>query len=93
MTLSLLIDEEDGVVADCKFEVFGSPAFQDAVEAAATLLLRKNYMQAKRLSADLIETKMTFKASDEEINLVLEAIDIATADCLDILIEDFLCVS
>lgn len=89
LELSLLVDEEDGVIADAKADVFGPPVFARGAEAACDLLVRKNYIQARRLSAELIEKEMG--ESDGVIgylNPILEAIDQATERCMDIPIED-----
>ncbi len=88
LILALLIDEEDGVIADARFSAFGPPTLHDASEAACNELLRKNYMQARRMSADLIEKKMSLVPNNSDLNLVIDAIDEATKDCMDIPIED-----
>jgi NifU-like protein len=88
ITLSLLIDEEDGVIADCRFDLFGPPSLHDTAAAATQLLLRKNYLQAKRISADLIEAKMATKNADY-LNQLIDLIDSITDQCMDIPIEDF----
>lgn len=90
--LYLLIDESDGVIADAKFQVFGQSALIGAAEAACEVLIRKNYDQARRITADLIDKQVRDKsdtpAFPEEtfahLNLVLEAIEQATEQCLDI---------
>jgi len=90
LCLHLLIDEEDGVVADAKFQAFGPPVLIGAADYGCELLLRKNYMQARRLTADLIDKKgQTFpEGAGVYLNLVIDAIDIATEKCIDIPIED-----
>jgi len=90
ITLSLLIDEEDGVIADVKFQAFGPPSLIGAAECGCRLLVRKNYMQAKRLSADLIEKEADGfpKQAANHLNQVIDAIDEATISCMDIPIED-----
>jgi NifU-like protein len=90
--LYLLVDESDGVIADAKFQVFGQSALIGAAEAACEVLIRKNYEQARRLTADLIDKQVRDKndapAFPEEtfahLNLVLDAIEQATEQCLDI---------
>lgn len=92
VNLYLLIDESDGVIADAKFQVFGQSALIGAAEAACDVLIRKNYDQALRLTADLIDKQVRDKtelpAFPEEtfahLNLVLEAIEQACQQCLDI---------
>ncbi len=87
-TLSLLIDEEDGIIADTTFEAFGPPSLHEALEATCKLLLRKNYFQARRLSAELIEKELSTEVEDAYLNLIIDAIDAATEGCMDIPIED-----
>ncbi|MDN3507032.1 MAG: aminotransferase class V-fold PLP-dependent enzyme [Simkaniaceae bacterium] len=87
-TLSLLVDEEDGVIADARAESFGPPALSDALKSATDELIRKNYMQARRMTADLIEKNMAFPADSLALNLIIDAIDLSTENCMDIPIED-----
>ncbi|NGX47881.1 MAG: Cysteine desulfurase IscS [Chlamydiae bacterium] len=87
-TLALLIDEEDGIIADAQFHAFGPPSLHDALDAACSELLRKNYMQARRMTADLIEKKMSLAPENADLNLIIDAIDAATECCMDIPIED-----
>lgn len=90
--LYLLVDEEDGVIADAKFQAFGTTALIGASDAICEILLRKNYDQAKRISAELIEHFLRDKpdkaALPEDasncLNLLLDAIDDAADQCLDI---------
>lgn len=91
-----LVDLTDGVIADAKFQVFGRPALIGAAESACELVLRKNYEQARRLSAELIDKQMHDRdgenAFPEEaawaLNLVLDAIENAADQCMDIPIAD-----
>ena len=92
VALYLLVDEDDGVIADAKFQVFGQSALIGAAEAACELLIRKNYDQARRVTADLIDKQVRDKhetaAFPEEaypsLNLLLDAIEEASEQCLDI---------
>lgn len=87
-----LVDENDGIIADVKFRVFGASALIGAAEGASELLIRKNYDQAKRISAELIDRQMRDKSDKEAfpqetgtyLNLVLAAIEAATDQCSDI---------
>jgi NifU-like protein len=91
-----LIDMEDGIVADAKFQVFGPPALIAAADAACDLVIRKNYEQARRISADLIDRhlrsssgKSSFpKEVAQQLNLVLFAIEEAANACMDIPIDE-----
>ncbi len=84
-----LIDKEDGVIVDAKFQAFGQAALIAAAEGACELVVGKNYDQAKRIGADLIDKKLRDKADvpafPEEtilhLNLALEAIDDAVDRC------------
>ena len=87
-----LVDETDGIIADAKFQAFGPIGLLAAAEVASELVLRKTYMQASRLSADLIDrhvqdhpTTPAFpKECHADLNQVLSAIDDAVAQCSDI---------
>lgn len=87
-TLQLLIDEEDGIIADAKYQAFAPPSFHHLAETGCAELLRKNYMQARRITADFLEKKLKSPAEDIDFNLLIDAIDIATENCMDIPIED-----
>lgn len=90
--LYLFVDETDGVIADAKFQVFGQSALIGAAEAACEILVRKNYDQARKLTADLIDRQARDKtdvpAFPEEtfahLNLVLDAIEDAAEQCIGI---------
>jgi len=96
LALYLLVDESDGVIADAKFEAFGPTALIGAAEVACELLIRKNYDQARRLSADLIDKQVRDKSDEDAfpndvsvyLNLVLFAIEEATMQCMDIPLSD-----
>lgn len=87
-----LVDESDGVIADAKFQAFGPVGLIAAAEVASELVLRKNYDQISRLTADLIDQHMRDrkdepafpKECDVYLNQVLAAIDHAVSQCLDI---------
>lgn len=96
VALYLLVDEADGVIADAKFQVFGEPALIGAAEIACEMLLRRNYDQARRLSAELIDKQVRDKndlpAFPETcaslLNHVLFAIEEAAQQCMDIPVAD-----
>lgn len=88
ITFSWLVDEEDGVIADAKVFPFGPPAFHEAASIFCREVLRKNYLQAKRITAHLIEGQMAFPAVDSDLNLILDCIDGLAEKCMDIPIED-----
>ncbi len=90
--LYLLVDENDGVIADARFQAFGQSALIGAAEAACELLIRKNYDQARRLSAELIDRQVRDKEgvaafpleTFPHLNLVIGAIENAAEQCFDI---------
>lgn len=90
--LYLLVDLEDGIIVDAKFQVFGQSPLIAAADGACDLLVGKNHEQAKRLSADLIDKQLRDKAetpafpeeTKAHLNTVLSAIDDACLACEDI---------
>ena len=91
VVLYLLVDEEDGLIADAKFQAFGDSALIAAVQILCGLVLRKNYDQAARMSANLID-KAAGDAFPKEtyphLNLVLTALTEACEKCHDIPFAD-----
>ncbi len=87
-----LVDESDGVIADAKFQAYGPIGLIAAAEVASELVIRKNYDQISRLTADLIDQhvrdrkeKAAFpKECDVCLNQVLSAIDNGVQQCFDI---------
>ncbi len=90
--LYLLVDESDGVIADAKFQVLGPSALIGAAEVMCELLMRKNYDQAMRLTAELVDKqvrdKVDIPAFPKEtypyLNAVIDAVSHAAEQCLDI---------
>ncbi len=88
----LLIDEEDGVISDVKFQAFGPSALIGASEALCALMLRKNYDQISRITADLIGQSIQDKSSTYAfpkecnifLNQVISAIEQVPFACADI---------
>lgn len=89
VTLYWLVDEEDGVIADAKYQVFGPSALIGAAEAACELLIGKNYDQASRIGGELIDKQLRDRPDDVAIppslhsflNLVIGAVQIAAEQC------------
>lgn len=87
-----LVDKEDGIIVDAKFLVFGQSALIGAAEAVCELLIGKNYDQARRVSADLLDSNLRDrtdipafpKETYPHLNLVLGAVESAAEQCLDI---------
>lgn len=96
LALYFVVDETDGIICDIRYQLFGPPALIGAVEAACQLLLRKNYHQALRVTADLIDLEVRDRPEVEAfpreaysyINLVLHAIENGLEQCTDIPFDD-----
>lgn len=92
LEIYLLVDENDGVIGDVKFQAFGTSALIGAAEAASDILLGKNYDQAKRISADLIDRQFRDRPDVEAfppetaayLNIALSAIEKAAEQCVGI---------
>ena len=87
-----LVDETDGIIADAKFQAYGPPLLLAVGEIVSELVLRKNYDQASRITADLLDQQVRDKkdipAFPKEafsfLNQAISAIDRAVAKCHDI---------
>lgn len=87
-----LVDKEDGMIVDARFQVFGQSALIGAAEAACELIAGKNYDQARRITADLIDKQVRDRPEKQafppetypHLNLVLGAIDEAAEQCTDL---------
>ncbi len=92
VALFWLVDETDGMIVDARFQMFGDSALIAACEEACLLVVGKNWDQAKRISAELIDKQLRDhpdrEAFPEEtrshLNLVIDAIDDAVEKCLDL---------
>ncbi len=87
-----LIREHDGVIEEARFQAFGHSALIAAADVAAELSIGKNYDQAKRLSAEVIDRHLRDRKDVPafpgdtlgHINLTLEALDNAALRCADL---------
>ncbi len=87
-----LVDKDDGVIIDARYKMYGQSALIGAAEAACELLIGKNYEQARRMTADLIDRQLRDKTDQPafpreaflHLNLVLGAIEMAADTCLDL---------
>jgi NifU-like protein len=91
-----LVDESDGIIADVRFEAFGPSALLAAADLACEMLIRKNYDQTRRITAELLDRQGRDRsdkpAFPEEagtlLNFVLFAIEEAALQCMDIPLAD-----
>lgn len=92
LQLYWLVDKDDGIIVDAKFQAFGQSALLGASEIACELMIGKNYDQARRISADLIDKQVRDRTemaafpveTAPHLNLVLEAIEQAAEQCDDL---------
>ncbi len=77
-----LVDESDGVIADAKFQAYGPPILIAIGEIACELFIRKNYIQASRITTDLLGGQV--HDAFAFLNQAISAIDRAVQQCRDI---------
>ncbi len=91
-----LVDKDDGIIVDAKFQAYGQSALIGAAETACEVLIGKNYDQAKRVSCDLLDAHLREKTEQPafppetypHLNLILGAIENAAEQCTDIPFAD-----
>lgn len=96
LQLFWLVDKDDGIIVDAKYLCLGQSALIGAAEAACEVLVGKNYDQALRVSADLIDKQVRDKSdvpafpkeAHPLLNLLLETIEQAASQCTDIPFAD-----
>ncbi|MFT4553992.1 MAG: NifU-like protein [Chlamydiales bacterium] len=84
-----LVDSHDGVIADAKFQVYGQSVLIGIAETACDLVIGKNYDQAQRMGANLIDSHLRDKSDQTafpedtatHLNLILDCIDGASQSC------------
>ncbi len=87
-----LVDPDDGIIVDSKFQAYGQSALIGAAEVACELVIGKNYDQAKRISVELLDKQVRDrqdepafpKETSPHLNIILSAIENAAEKCLDI---------
>lgn len=92
LRLHLLVDTNDGILVDAKYELFGPSALVAALESTVEVIVGKNYDQVHRLSTDVIdqhlregrETQALPTEAHPYLGLLLDALDKATSQCTDI---------
>jgi len=90
--LYLIVDPQDGMIVDARFQAYGPILLLAAAEVGAEIVIGKNYDQAMRLTAELIdraardkgETPAFPKEGAGALNCVLDAILAAGEQCRDI---------
>ncbi|MCB1112343.1 MAG: iron-sulfur cluster assembly scaffold protein [Chlamydiales bacterium] len=92
ITLYWLVDKEDGTIIDARYRLYGQSALIGAAEAACELCVGKNYDQAQRLTAELLDRHLRDKQDTPafphetypHLNLTIDAIDLCAQQCSDL---------
>ncbi len=87
-----LVDKDDGIIIDARFQAYGQSALIGCAEVVCELLIGKNYDQAKRISADLIDKQVRDRADEPafpketfpHLNLLLGVIERGAEQCADL---------
>lgn len=86
-----MVDPKEGTIVDATYQALGQSALIAAAECAVDLLVQKNYDQARRISAELLENVAKDKQGRTfpqetypHLNIVLDAIDDTADQCLEI---------
>lgn len=90
--LYCLVDPTDGIILDARFQVFGQSALIGAADSACDLLVGKNYDQAGRVTADLLDKQVRDRSEEpafppetsSHLNLVVSAIVELVEACKDL---------
>jgi len=88
----LFVNQQEGIIEKVRYQAFGSPLLIAILEAFSEMIEKKNYRQASRIGADLIENKLRDspydqaldKESERLLNLALSTFQEATYQCMDI---------
>ena len=92
VSLYCLVDPEDGVIADARFQLFGASALFGACESACEVLVGKHYSQASHVTSYLLDKPLRDNDSVEafpvemkdHLELVISAIEKVTSQCEDL---------
>jgi NifU-like protein len=89
ISLFWLVDKTDGVIIDSRFQAFGDTVLVGAAEVACELVIGKNYDQARRITAELLdrhvrdkrETPAFPESAADHISLVTDALENCAVAC------------
>jgi len=84
-----LVDPNDGIIVDARFQAYGDSAFLGACEIISELVVGKNYLQAHDLLPEDIDKEARDRVEKEafpretwgHMTLALEAVDDAALEC------------
>lgn len=86
LNLYTLVDPQDGVIADAKFQVIGPSFLIAALDIVSELILQKNYEQIRKFDLDFILKHLVDKKDEEierhkEFHLLLLLLDDIATQC------------
>lgn len=92
ISISLVVDTTDGVIADAKFQAYGESTLIGTIDAACEWIIHKHYEQVKDLQVECIDRAFLnlpmdsnlFKKVALHLDFVLIATSIATKKCIDL---------
>jgi len=83
-----LIDPNEGIFLSCRYQAFADSALVAALDVTCGFIEGKNYLQAQRITGEIIEQLLTEESSEsfpkelkEHINLAILCVDALTASC------------
>lgn len=87
-----LVDPNDGILVDAKYQVYGESILIGLAEALSGLIVGKNYDQAARIHIEVIDHALRDKNDKsafptdalEHVSLITEALKICAQKCMDI---------
>lgn len=90
-----LVDPEDGVIADAKFQAFGHSALIGAADIACGFVIGKTYQQVARISPDLLDRQARDKGEKNafpssalsHLNMVVDLIRLCAHSCSDVVVS------
>lgn len=90
--LHALVDPEDGILVDAKYELMGPSILVAALEACIEIIVGKNYDQAKRTSQIILDHHLRDRSDEPAmppeagpyLQLIFEALEILASQCSDI---------
>ena len=95
IALHFLVDLNDGIIADAKFQAFAPIEFYWILGTICELCMLKSYVKASKITSDMIEQKLEASLKQKlepcfskAINLSLFALDELFSQCQDIPVDE-----
>ncbi|SPN73973.1 Fe-S cluster assembly protein NifU,NifU-like N terminal domain [Chlamydia serpentis] len=96
LTFYWLVDKQNGIILDAKFQYFGHPYLIPLAETTCNLVAGKSYSEAYKLTVDDIDRSLRTQIQEPALpkdslslyHFVIDALDAAVEQCLEIPLED-----